>query len=115
MPLAIAPRRALALTEEDRLLEEPLGALVVEPDPAPSRRVSAELERRSWRAMLRTGPFARRGATLRLRPSPSNRLTLIELVPTRAPHFRTDAFVRAGVPAVRELSIRLGRAATARS
>ena len=83
--------------------------------PAPLVRATAGTGRRSWSATLHTGRVARRAATLRLRPSPSNRLTLIELVPTRAPYYRTDAFVRVGVPAVRELCMRLGRAATARS
>ena len=113
IPLAIPPRTALALATEGQVLHEPLGALVIEPDPA--RHRAAETGRRSWSATLHTGRVARRAATLRLRPSPSNRLTLIELVPTRAPHFRTDAFVRAGVPAVRELGTRLAHAAATRS
>lgn len=61
----------------------------------------------SWQATVRTGLYRKRTATLRIDPSPSGILTILQLVPESACRFRTHSFVRAGVPALRELSERL--------
>lgn len=110
-PLAIQPQRALRLASSGSLLARDIGALSVDTSSCRSEPSRYGIGRLSWTVSVRTGHVMRRRASLRLRPSPSNKLTIIELVPERARWFRTDAFVRAGVPAVRELSDRLRVAA----
>jgi hypothetical protein len=61
----------------------------------------------SWQATVRTGLYRKRTATLRIDPSPSGILTILQLVPASVCRFRTQSFVRAGVPALREFSERL--------
>ncbi len=65
----------------------------------------------TWTAHLDTGPpRGERSAVLRLRPTPSRTVTIIELVPVRPRRFGTGSFVRLGVVAVAELadSLRAG-------
>ena len=110
-PLALRPQEALRLASAGSLMAEDIGAISVDTSTCRSERTTQGLGRLSWTVSVRTGHVMRRRASLRLRPSPSNRLTIVELVPERARWFRTGAFVRAGVPAVRELCDRIRVAA----
>ncbi len=111
-PVLVPPGLALAESVTETALASPVGPLTVDASPATAPRES-ELTPRSWPARLRTGVVGRRSAILRLRPSPSLNLTIIELVPTRAPWFRSKSFVRAGVPAIAELAARIRAGAVA--
>lgn len=64
----------------------------------------------SWLASVRTGPLRRRDATLRIGPSPSGNLTVLQLMPQETRRIYTRAFVRAGVQAVDEIGRSLSRA-----
>lgn len=62
----------------------------------------------TWDAQLDTGPpRGNRAAVLRVRPTPSRTVTVIELVPVRPRRFATRSFVRVGVQAIAELGGRL--------
>lgn len=60
-----------------------------------------------WHARLRTGPFARRAATLHITATPSANLTVLELIPDRRRVFGTRRFVSRGVRSVEELATRI--------
>ena len=110
-PVALRPRTALQLASSGTVLDRDIGAMSVDTSSVDAESGAGGVGRLSWTVSVRTGHLTRRRASLRLRPSPSNNLTIIELIPKRAPWFRTQAFVRAGVPAVRELGDRLRTAA----
>lgn len=106
-PVAVRPELALRLASTDAVLYQGIGAISVDTSTVSAEAHASGIGRVSCSVRVRTGSVMRRRASLRIRPSPSNNLTIIELVPTRAPWFRTGAFLRAAVPAVRELGDRL--------
>ena len=106
-PVAVRPDLALPLASSGAVLDADIGAISVDVTTVSAESSSSGIGRVSCSVRVRTGSVMRRRASLRIRPSPSNNVTIIELVPDRAPWFRTGAFVRAGVPAVRELGDRL--------
>ncbi len=103
-PLLLDPSRAFAAIGHGTMFDPPLP--LVDIDSA-----SLEVDSRgvSWRAVVRTGRYRRRPATLRLYSSPSANLTVVELVPDKPRWIWTWSFVRAGVAAVDELADRLAR------
>lgn len=111
-PLAVAPARALLVAASPELIEQPVDGIEIDPESCRAECSASGAARVSWLATVRTGRFRKRAASLRLRPSPSNNLTIVELVPRHRIGFRTAAFVRVGVPAVNELCRRIRLAAT---
>ncbi len=109
--LLIDPALAAEAVLDGRLFQDPLGRLDVV-----TGSICVDDRGLSWSAGVRTGWFTRRAATLRLYPSPSANVTVLELIPDRPRLLRTRAFVRVGVDAMRELALRLtlgvARAAT---
>ncbi|MEM8704898.1 MAG: hypothetical protein AAGE98_00460, partial [Actinomycetota bacterium] len=62
----------------------------------------------TWNVDLVTGPpSGRREAVLAVHASPSQNITMLELVPRRPRRLRTTTFVRLGVGAIAELATRL--------
>lgn len=104
VPLLLDPARAAEAVLDGSLFESPLGQLWVIPES-----MCSDHRGLSWEARVRTGLFTRRAATLRLYPSPSANVTVLELIPDRPRLVRTRAFVRVGVGAMRELALRLSR------
>ncbi len=107
VPLLLDPARAAAAAADGSLFSAPLGRLQVSP-----ATLCADDRGLSWAAGVRTGWFTRRAATLRMYPSPSANVTVLELIPDRPRLLRTRAFVRAGVESMRELATRLSRTVT---
>lgn len=103
-PVLMPPDSAALTMVAADFFRLPAAGLTVDP-------ASLEVDRGGlrWRARLRTGPLGRRRANLRLYPSPSRNLTVLELIPQSRRPFRTRSFVRWGVPAVGELAARLSR------
>lgn len=89
-------------------------------DPAVARRPDAAIE--LWPAgvhdgdhhfdgSLRSGRFTRRAVTLRVYPTPSANLTVLELLPKRQWMPQTKRYLRAGVPAITALTDAIERSA----
>lgn len=100
------------LAPADRVLDRMFGepALL---DGLPALHIAGEGSRgddhsATWPVALDTGPpSGRRDAVLAIHASPSQNLTILELVPSRPRRFRTKTFVRLGVTAIAELATRL--------
>ncbi len=106
-PVALRPCAAINALTDGQLFEPPLDNLTIAPETLESRGFSC-----SWRATVRTSTFRTRRATLRIGPSPSGNLTVLQLVPLRARRFRTSAFVEVGVSVIESLGQRLMHAAS---
>ncbi len=102
--LLVRPAAAVGVVSAGGLFDPPLRGVTVH-EPVGDAR-GEELD---WAVVVRTGLFARSRATLRLRPTPSANLTILELVPHRLIRWRVSAFERVGVAAVAELAARLRR------
>jgi hypothetical protein len=103
MPVPMKPYEAGSALATADFFARPLPHLVVDP-------VSLEVDHRgyTWRAEVRCRRLApSRPATLRVYPSPSGNLTIVELVPTRPGRIPTSSFIRAGVEALTALGLRL--------
>lgn len=96
------PRDATAVAMADGFFDRSIAGLRV--DESSLRTHKTEL---SWDAVLRTGPWRRRPATLRLSPSPSFHVTVFLLTPVKSQRFATRSFIRAGLRATFELTSRL--------
>lgn len=105
--IVLSPAVASARARRGAVFNPPLRGLSVEIDSLETNGPSC-----SWRATVRTRLNRKRTATLRIDPSPSGVLTMLRLVPTSVPRFRTRSFITTGVPAIRELSERLERGGT---
>lgn len=101
-PVLVKPTVALEAVSTSSFFERPLRRVRVD---LGSGRDSGSW--RTWIATVRTGWFSSRKANLRIGPSASGNLTVIQLVPRQPRHFRTGAFVNVGVEAVDELRDRL--------
>lgn len=103
-PLLLDPSRAFAAVGHGAMFDPPIPLVDID-------STSLEIDSRgiSWRAVVHTGRYRRRSATLRLYSSPSANLTVIELVPDKPRWIWTWSFVRAGVAAVDELADRLAQ------
>lgn len=101
-PLPIRPDAAIEAISRGQLFDPSLDNLTVAPETLETRGFSC-----SWRATVRTSTFRSRRATLRIGPSPSGNLTVLQLVPLRARRFRTTAFVETGVSVIESLGQRL--------
>jgi len=106
-PLAIRPDAAIEAISRGQLFEPPLDNLTIVPETLEARGLSC-----SWHVTVRTNTFRTRRATLRIGPSPSGNLTVLQLVPLRARRFRATAFVGVGVPVIASLGQRLMHAAS---
>lgn len=103
MPVAMKPQLAGSVLAMADFFARPLPRLAVDP-------TSLEVDHRgyTWRAKVRCRRFVpSRPATLRVYPSPSGNLTILELVPMRPGRIPTSSFVTAGVTAVTALGLRL--------
>jgi len=107
-PVRVVPGLASFALHRGELFDEPIPGLEVDVS-------SLKIDRRgsSWRAVVHYGRIGRhhRRATLRAYPSPSLNLTILELIPVEPRLVHTRAFIRAGVPAVATLSLRLAHSA----
>lgn len=101
-PVLVRPSLAAAMAVEGALFSPPLPGMTVDDQ-------SLDVSQRglTWQVTLRTGLVGRRQATLRIQPSPSANLTIIELIPNRPKRLRARAFVRAGINVIDQLSSRL--------
>lgn len=108
--LRVSPAVVVAVARRGDIFDPPLKCLTVKID-------SLEISGRScsWQATLKTGRYRRRPATLRIEPSPSGVLTILQLVPASSRRYRTRSFVTAGALAVSQLSDRLAPGRTARN
>lgn len=96
------PRDATAAVLAGGIFDRDIAGLRV--DPSSMRAHATEL---SWDVTLRTMPWRRRAATLRIGPSPSFHITVFRLTPVNRQRFATRSFVRAGLRAAFELTSRL--------
>lgn len=103
-PVLVPPALAARMVIERDFFRHPTVGLTVDPKSLERDRFGLR-----WRARLRTGHLSRRAANLRLYPSPSHNLTVLELIPVARRFLRTGSFVRRGVPAMSELAARLGQ------
>lgn len=101
-PVLVRPSLAATMAVEGALFSPPLPGMAVDDH-------SLDVSRRglTWQVTLRTGLTGRRQATLRIQPSPSANLTVIELIPNRPRRLSERAFVRAGIDVMDQLSSRL--------
>lgn len=102
--LPIDPREAGSRAVTGALFDTDLDRLRV--DASSLRTHKTEL---SWDASLRTSPWRRRDAILRIAPSPSFHLTVIRLTPVKSQRVATRAFIRAGLRAAYALAAQLER------
>ena len=100
--LLVRPRRAAGIAEKGDLFDPPLRGVKV--DERSAAKAGPGL---SWPVTVRTGMLSSTRATLRLQPSPSANLTVLELLPDRLSRWRERSFVRVGVTAVDQLAGRL--------
>lgn len=105
LPLHADPRAVTTVAVEGGLFARDVRGLRV--DEASLRTHKTEL---AWDATLRTSPWRRRPAVLRISPSPSLHVTVVRLTPLKSQRIATRAFIRAGLRATFELAARLERA-----
>lgn len=104
-PMHLRPQAAVKAVRRGGAFDRPLRHMRLHRDSFATNGVSL-----TWLTTLRTGLFRRRAATLRIGPSPSGNLTVLQLVPQKPRRYRTGAFVQAGLPAVDEICDRLAHA-----
>ncbi len=105
VPLHADPRAVADLVVGGGVLGRDVRGLRV--DETSLRTHKTEL---AWDATLRTSPWRRRDAMLRISPSPSLHVTVVRLTPVKSQRIATRAFIRAGLRAAFELAARLDRA-----
>jgi hypothetical protein len=103
-PALIRPHVAMTALRRGEVFDDQVSGMRIQRDSLETNGASC-----TWRATLRTGLFRERKATLRVGPSPSGNMTVLQLVPRSPRRFRTRSFVEAGVPAIQELSEQLSR------
>ena len=103
-PVLVSPQLAAIAMAGRGFFRNAAAGLKVDPTSLQVDRTGLQ-----WRARLRTGALCSRAANLRLYSSPSQNVTVLELIPEARRLIRTRAFVRRGVPAVGELAARLDR------
>lgn len=103
-PLLVRPHIAMRALLEADVFGQGLRTIDVDGSSLDSNGVSC-----SWLASVRTGLFRSRDATLRIGPSPSGNITVLQLMPQHTRRFYTRSFVRAGITAVDEVGGRLAR------
>lgn len=97
-PMLLRPELVLSAVRNGGVFDRPLQRMCIHIDSLDTAGLSC-----TWFTTLATGMFRDRAATLRIGPSPSGNLTVLQLVPQRTRRFRTKAFVDAGIPAVDEV------------
>lgn len=107
-PLLLRPYFAISTLRRRDVFGDPLGTIDVESDSLETSGMSC-----SWFVTLRTGPLRSRRATLRITPSPSGNITVLQLMPQESRRFYTRSFVKAGVPALDEVGQRISRVCSA--
>jgi hypothetical protein len=103
-PVLIRPQVAVTAVRRGEVADDHVGGMRIQHDSIQTNGTSC-----TWQATLRTGLFRERKATLRISPSPSGNVTVLQLVPRSPRRIRTRSFVEAGVPAIQELSEQLSR------
>lgn len=98
----ISPSLTSAMVAEGNLFSPPLARITVD-----HRSLDASPLGLTWQVTVRTGVVTKRKATLRIEPSPSANLTILQLIPNSPRWLRERAFVRAGIKAMDQLSSRL--------
>lgn len=103
-PVMIRPQIVMTALRQGQVFEDDAGGIHILHDSIETNGMSC-----TWMATLRTGRFRERKATLRIGPSPSGNVTVLQLVPQSPRRIRTRSFVEAGVPAIKELCEQLRR------
>lgn len=107
-PVHVLPGPASRALHSGDLFDDPLPGVAVD-----VKSLEVGSTGSSWAATVTCGLLRRRTrpATLRAYPSPSANLTVLELVPTRSRLIHTRSFIRAGVPAIATLGLRINQVA----
>ncbi|MGI9605736.1 MAG: hypothetical protein ACR2P0_06310 [Acidimicrobiales bacterium] len=100
-PLLLRPSFALARARRGDMFARPFGRVRVLP-----QSMASDGSWFSWTAIVRTR-LVRRKATLRIGPSPSGNVTVLQLVPQKPRRHRTRSFVAAGIPALEGIASQL--------